>query len=153
MRKFGRLIIGGIENKIFNLVLINLIIVVAAFALVLNHSANDLTQLVNDANVKQEESMRNTTNATMDAVVSKTMGQSVAMEAYIADDLFKHLQSQVQMLGDYTQVLLESPEVYPKNIRVRVPDKNDDGKVVPQLLYGEDVNIEAPDISLKLKLL
>ena len=153
MHKFGRLIIGGIENKIFNLVLINLIIVVAAFALVLNHSANDLTQLVNDANVKQEESMRNSTNATMDAVISNTMGQSVAMEAYIANDLFKHLQSQVQMLADYTQVLLDSPEVYPKNIRVRVPDKNDDGKVISQLLYGENVNMEAPDTRLKVKLL
>lgn len=153
MHKLGRLIIGGIESKIFNLVLINLVIVIAAFALVLNHSANDLTQLVADANVKQEESMRNTTNATMEAVVTNTMGQTVAMEAYIADDLFEHLKSLVQMLGDYTKVLLESPENYPQNIRIRVPDKNDDGKAVPQLLYGENVDMEAPANRLKVKLL
>ena len=152
MHKLGKLIIGGIENKIFNLVLINIILIVVGFFLVISHSANDLTKLVNDANQKQEESMKNTTNSVMSTVVNNTMGQTTAMEAYIADDLFKNLKTQVQMLGDYAQKLLDAPEKYPK-VYVRVPDKKNDGKVIAQLLYGKDVNLEAPEISLKLKLL
>ena len=84
MHKLGRLIIGGIESKIFNLVVINLIIVVVAYTVVIYHASDDLTALVNNANEKQEESMKNITNDVMGSVVNNTMGRSTVMEAYIA---------------------------------------------------------------------
>ena len=152
MHKLGRLIIGGIESKIFNLVVINLIIVVVAYTVVIYHASDDLTALVNNANEKQEESMKNITNDVMGSVVNNTMGQSTVMEAYIAEDLFKNLECQVQMIGDYAQRLLDAPEKYPK-VYVRVPDKKDDGKVKAQLIYGKDVSLDAPEVSLKIKLL
>lgn len=152
MHKLGRLIIGGIESKIFNLVVINLIIVVIAYTVVIYHASDDLTALVNNANEKQEESMKNITNDVMGSVVNNTMGQSTIMEAYIAEDLFKNLECQVQMIGDYAQRLLDAPEKYPK-VYVRVPDKKDDGKVKAQLIYGKDVSLDAPEVSLKIKLL
>ena len=54
MHKLGKFIIGGIENKIFNLVLVNIVFIVIAYTVVLIHSSNDLTKLVSEANEKQE---------------------------------------------------------------------------------------------------
>ena len=79
MRQFGRLIIGGIQNKIFNLVLINIIIIVIAYTVVIYHSANDLQDLVAETNAKQEESMRDITQNIMHSVVNSSMGQSRVM--------------------------------------------------------------------------
>ena len=151
MRQFGRLIIGGIQNKIFNLVLINIIIIVIAYTVVIYHSANDLQDLVAETNAKQEESMRNITQNTMHSVVNSSMGQSTVMEAYIANNLFSTLRDKVQMLGDYAEKLLTEAD-YP-DIEVLPPSRTMDGIVVSQLIYGENTDINDPLVKKKLNLL
>ena len=149
MHKLGKLIIGGIENKIFNLVLINIVLIVGAFFVVLAHSSKDLTNVVSDANIKQEEAMRNVTNQTMDAVVNNTMSQTTLMEAYIADNVFSKLKAQVLMLGDYADKLLNDEASADDTAfdlkKIKTPDKKNDGKLVTQLFwsYNEEKSTDA----------
>ena len=50
MHKFKNLVIGGIENKVFNLILVAMLVVAAAFMLVTQHQADTLYRLQNERN-------------------------------------------------------------------------------------------------------
>ena len=152
MKQFGRFIIGGIENKIFNLVVITMIIIVAIFGVVTYHQSNNLSKLTAETNEKQKESMNAIASQTMDAVVTTSMSESTLLKAYIADDLFSELEVQVRMLGDYAQKLLEDPTSYPR-IAVNRPDSKNDGTITAQLMYGEGVNIKSLAMVDKIGLL
>ena len=57
MKKFKNLVIGGIENKIFNLILVTGILITAAFILVTAHQYRELSSLVAETNKRQQESI------------------------------------------------------------------------------------------------
>ena len=70
MRKFGNITIGGIQQKIFNLILIILILVMAAYSVVIVHQMNTIGSLVTETNEKQKGSMTEITDRTMAAVAA-----------------------------------------------------------------------------------
>jgi sigma-B regulation protein RsbU (phosphoserine phosphatase) len=153
MHKLGKFIIGGIQNKIFNLVLVNIVFIVIAYTVVLIHSSNDLTKLVSEANEKQEESMRSMTDQTMDAVVNNTMQQTTVMEAYIADDVFSKLKTQVEMLGEYATKLLNDKEIADETAfalrKIKTPDKSNDGKLITQLFWADNKELTSNAVAEK----
>ncbi len=110
MRKFGNFTIGGIQQKIFNLVLITLILVMAAYSVVIVHQMNTIGSLVTETNEKQKGSMTEITDRTMDAVVTQSLSSSTQMQAYIANEMFTGTANVVSTLADYTKILLENPE-------------------------------------------
>ena len=68
MKKIRNLVIGGIENKIFNLVLVTIVLIVAAYTIVISYQANSLHHLVEKTNAQQKESISEISKTTMDAV-------------------------------------------------------------------------------------
>ena len=152
MRQFGKLIIGGIQNKIFNLVLVNIIFIVAAYGIVLYNQSDKLEKLVTDTNTKQAESINTISEQTMDTVVSKSQSQTVNLEAYIADDLFSGLKTEVRMMADYAGKLLRNPNEFPK-IDVKTPDMVVDGNLAAQVIYAENADPNDPEINSKVRLL
>lgn len=152
MRQFGRFIIGGIQNKIFNLVVITMIIIVVLFGVVTYRQAKELTELTRETNEKQKESINSIASRTMDAVIDSSLGESTMLKAYIADDIFSELEVQVRMLGDYAQKLLENPTAYPR-IAVKYPDAEKEGTITAQLMYGEGVDVKSLAMVDKIGLL
>ncbi|MBR4341464.1 MAG: SpoIIE family protein phosphatase [Lachnospiraceae bacterium] len=152
MKQFGKFIIGGIETKIFNLVVITIVIVVLAFGAVSYYQSNNLSKLTQETNQKQKESMNSIASNTMSSVVNSSLSESTLLKAYIANGLFYEVEVQVRMLGDYAKKLLEDPASYPR-IAVKDPDPKDDGAVTAQLMYGEKVNIQALAVTDKIGLL
>ncbi|MBO4509831.1 MAG: SpoIIE family protein phosphatase [Lachnospiraceae bacterium] len=152
MRQFGRLIIGGIENKIFNLVLVTAFIIVIVIGAVTYYQSDKLTKLTEETNAKQQESMVGIANQTMSTVINNTMTESTLLKAYIADDLFSELETQVRMLGDYAYKLLKDPDCFPQ-IDVKVANQKNEGIVTAQLMYAKGVNITDQDTVNKIGVL
>ena len=152
MRKIKNLVIGGIENKIFNLVLITTILIVAAYTAVISYQAKSLHTLVTETNGKQKESIAGISETTMDSVITNTLTNDTLMKATIADNVFQEVENNVRTMGDYAKVLFEDPEsVSPRE--AAPPDASRDGTVSVQLLAEKGVDLSDPDLSARLGLI
>ena len=152
MRKFKNITIGGIQQKIFNLVLITILLMMAAYTAVIIYQTSHLTKIVSDSSAKQKELITSTSEETMVTILESNMTQSTQMEAYIAEDLFGDAISVVDIVADYTYKLFTSPSEYNER-EVSLPDQTKNGEITVQLLTEEGVDINDPDISSKLKLI
>ena len=152
MKKIGRLIIGGLQQKIFNLVLVTIILLVGAYTGVILYQTNVLSTLVAESGQKQLDAVQETTTATMDGVLKSSMGTSTDLEAYIADDVFRKVQGQVRMLGAYAQKLVDDPDAVDP-VMVSRPDRASHGQIRAQLLTEEGVDLEDPGVAAKAGLI
>ena len=151
MKKFGNFVFGGIKQKIFNLVLVAMLVTMAAYTVVIMHQANSLNALVTETNNRQKQSIVSISQQTMEAVVSQTQARSTQMEAMLADDMFKDLGSAVTMLSDYAERLFADPAAYPAHAYA-APDASEDGKITIQLLTEDGIDVTDPAIAEKLGL-
>ena len=151
MKKIKNLVIGGIQQKVFNLVLIVILLMMAAYTVVITHQVTSIGSLVAETNARQRESISEISRSTMDTVISRSMGQSTRMEAYIANDLFEDLADAVKMLGDYASNLFRSPESYAAQ-PYALPDSATDGKITVQLLTEDGRDVDDPALAEQLGL-
>ena len=142
MKKFKNLVIGGIENKVVNLILITVIVLAVAFQGASFFQNRMLTQVSNETNAKQEETLTTITSDVMGQVVDNSMTRTTQLEALIADEVFHHLAVRVEMLGQYAHTLFENPEGYPRS-EYAAPNPDDNGEIVAQLILAEDTDEEA----------
>ena len=152
MRQYGKITLGGIQQKIFNLVLITLILVMAAYSAVIFHQMNTISSLTSDASEKQKAAITEISENTMKTVVDRSLGISVQMQAEIADNMFSGTANLVNSLGDYTRMLFEHPERYPAR-EVPRPDAKTDGTASIQLLTEEGADLNDPAVAEKLGLI
>ena len=152
MKKVGKITFGGIQQKVFNLVLITIILILASYSAVIFYQTNRLTKIVQESSKEQNESISSISSQVMDAIIDSNLTQSTQMEAYIAGDIFKDTERVVTVVKDYAQKLFADPSSYPE-VEVELPDKNKDGEVCAQVLKEEDVDINDATISSKLKLI
>ena len=152
MKKVRNIVIGGIQQKIFNLVLVTILLMMAAYTVVVIYQAKNLGTLMNETTQLQKQSITQISRSTMDAVLDGSLTESTQMQAYIADGFFRNAESVVRMLADYALHLFAEPEAYPLR-GVALPDKDRDGEVSVQLLAEEGVNIGDPGIRAQLGLI
>ena len=152
MKKFKNITLGGIQQKMFNLVLIMLVLVMASYSVMIVYQMNNLTGLVTETNEKQKKAITAISQETMDAVISGSMGSRTQMQAYIADDLFSETADTVQTLADYTGMLFAFPERYSARETV-LPSAALDGAGSVQLLTEAGVDINDPVVAEKLELM
>ena len=152
MKKYRNFTIGGIQSKVFNLVLIMLVLVMAAYSVMIIYQMKHLTDLVNDTNDAQKGAITAISQETMDAVVAETQSSRTQMQAYIADDLFSDTADTVGTLAEYTRRLFEAPQQYPVR-EVAPPDATLDGKASVQLLKEAGVNTDDPALAERLGLI
>ncbi len=152
MKKIGNITIGGIQHKILNLVLITVILLMAAYAVVIIHQSGQLTKLVHETNDSQKQSIAGISEETMAAVLDTNLVQTTQMEAYMAGDLFGDAASVVRVVADYTEKLFADPDAYPSR-SVPLPDKAKNGEISVQLLTEEGIDTSDPLIAGKLGLI
>ena len=152
MKKINNLTFGGIQQKLFNLVLIMLLLVMAAYSAVIVYQMNNLSTLVSESSKSQKESISAIAGGTMDSVISNTMTSSTQMQAWIADDMFADTVDVISILGDYTQKVLSDPGSFSAK-EVPLPDASLDGSISVQLLSEEGVDFKDPSVARKIGLL
>ncbi|MBR3640052.1 MAG: cache domain-containing protein, partial [Clostridia bacterium] len=149
MKEKRRRVSRSIRHKIFNLVLITIILIMAAYTAVIAYQSGKLTDIVRSANDSQRESISSVSKGTMAAVLDANLIQSTQMEAYIAGDVFGDASRVVKIVADYTGKLLADPENYPIR-EVAPPDMAKDGQISLQVLTEEGVDVSSPAIRDKL---
>ena len=152
MKKFGNITIGGIQQKIFNLVLITIILIIASYSGVILYQSKRLSDIVSESSVEQKESISSISEQTMKAILDNNLTQSTQLEAYIAGDVFSDAERVVKIVADYTGKLFENPANYPA-IDVELPDKAKDGQISVQVLSEENIDINDATINSKLELI
>ncbi|MBR6499424.1 MAG: hypothetical protein IKT23_07050, partial [Clostridia bacterium] len=83
--------IGGLQQKIFNLVLLVVIAIIGAYIAVNAYQQNKLTRIVQETSVEQQEAIEAISAQTMAAVLETSMSRTTALQAYIANDLFSEV--------------------------------------------------------------
>ena len=152
MKKFKNLVIGGIQQKVFNLVLVTILLLVAAYTAVIVYQSSSLKKLTAETNQRQKEAIAEISETTMDAVVADSLTSKAEMAAMLADDLFVRLSSTVQILADNAENLLQTPELYSAR-RFALPDASMEGKISLQLVGETNRMPEDPAVLEKLSLL
>ncbi len=152
MKKFKNLVIGGIQQKVFNLVLVTILLLIAAYTAVIVYQSSSLKKLTAETNLRQKEAIAEISEATMDAIVADSLTSKAEMAAMLADDLFVRLSSTVQILADNAENLLQTPELYSAR-PFALPDASMEGKISLQLVGETNRMPEDPAVLEKLSLL
>ena len=151
MRRIKNLVIGGIENKVFNLILFTVLLLTAAYMAVSIHHSNMLTELASESNAQQQAAIGEITGQVMDAVVEQTLERSTRVEADIANAMFDGAAQRVRFVADRVTSLLADPDAYDP-VPYESPDPADDGQWKAKVLYAEGVDPSDPAIVEKLGL-
>ena len=94
MKKVMNIVIGGIENKIFNVFLVTMILVAASFLAVIGVQSSKLRRVAAEANEKQKQAITETASMTMQSVINDTLGNDVQLKAVAAEDVFREVKRQ-----------------------------------------------------------
>jgi len=90
--------IGGLQQKIFNLMLFFILALIGVYSVVSIYQRNNLTQVVQEANDRQQMSITEVSEETMFSVLESSMARTTALQAYIANDLFSDVRTDVKTL-------------------------------------------------------
>ena len=131
--------IGGLQQKIFNLMLFFLIALIGAFLAISAYQQKNLTRTVQDANDRQQKSIEVVSEETMLAVLNSTMTQTTALQAYIADDLFSQIRSDVLTLQTFATELFTHSESF-NDHPIEPPSAQNDGTPTAQLIHEQGVD-------------
>ena len=152
MKKVRNIVIGGIQQKVFNLVLVTVLLMMAAYTAVVIYQAGALGKLMEETNAMQKQSISAISQGTMDSVLNASFSESTQMQARIADNYFGEAESVVRMLADYAEHLFADPGAYGLRA-VSLPDRSKDGEISAQLLTEESVDLSDPRIRTELGLI
>ncbi len=139
MKKVFGITLGGLQQKIMNLVLIFLLALIAVFMGITIYQTNNLNKIVSQTRDEQQEAIGKVSGNTMQQVIQSSMTKTTALQAYIADDMFSDIKTDVATLQSLATGLFEhkdSFEPFPANL----PDKSLDGQLSAQVLYEEGVD-------------
>ena len=152
MRKFRKITIGGIESKIFNLILITVILLSVAFLAVSLYRSSMLANLTAETSARQQETTSAIISGTMDQVMDSTMKSSSEMEAIIVDEMFRDVQTRVTLVADYAAKVFSDPDSFPAKAYAG-PDPSLGGQIVAQVLWADGVDPQDPAIAERTGLL
>ncbi len=152
MKKIRNLVIGGLQQKIFNLVLITIVLIAGALILVFYREGQRFNRLAQETNNKQIQSIEEISSSTMDAVVTGTLSTSTSLQAGMADEIFCDLRTNVKTLADIAGSLLEHPEQFIKK-DVQPPDVGKEGTSCLQLLTDGEADLKNRETADKIRLL
>ena len=135
MHKLRNWISGGIQQKVFSLVLYALVLTMAAYTVVIVWQASRLSELAAQTNARQKEAITSTVKPAMNERLTHSLGETTRMEANIANNMFVDLTGSVTMMADYAGKLFARADSLPAR-QVALPDASTDGQATVQLLTG-----------------
>lgn len=135
MKRIKNLVIGGIQSKVFNLLLFTVLLLTAAFMAVSVYQSIMLTRLAGESSQKQRESIGEITGQVMDAVVKQSLERSNRTDAEIADAMFDGAAQRVTFIADCVTRLLANPEDYAP-AACAGPNPEDDGVWTTKVTRG-----------------
>lgn len=152
MKRFKHFVIGGIQHKIFNVVLLTAVLIVAAYYVMTLYEYRQLAKLSEETADRQKEAIREISEEAMQDVIREALQSATALQASIADEMFNDVRNQVNVLSDYAEELLRNPDAYGA-YPVYPPRAEDAGKTTAQLVQEEGIDPSDPRISPRVELM
>ena len=140
MKRFKNLVIGGIQTKIFNLILLTVLLTAAVFLAVTLYHGKMLTQLTEETGQRQREAITDITDTVMDQVVDQSLTQISQLRASASDELFSDLKDRVEMLAAYAETRFADSDAAPAPYSG--PDKARNGETYAQMILADGVREE-----------
>ncbi len=131
--------IGGLQQKICNLMLIFIVALIGAYAAVSVYQQKNLTSVVQEASSAQQASITTVSEETMQTVLQTSMSRTTALQAYIANDLFADVRTDVLTLQAFASELFahaDSFEPHPYD----EPDPANEGVASVQMQHEAGVD-------------
>ncbi len=137
MKKIRNFVIGGIENKIFNLILITIILISVASGIVFLYQHKTLNQVVTESTQRQQKAIGDTTSSVMDQVVNQSLTRSNQMETMAVDEMFQSVEERVTFLADYATTMYANPEDFSAK-PYSGPQDQPEGEWSASVIYADD---------------
>ena len=138
MKKFRNLVIGGIENKVFNLILFTVLLITIVFQISFWFQNRMLSQISEETNRQQQVAITEATSGLMDTVINKSLDRTAGLEAMIADELFHSLGTRVELLEEYASKILDEPDDVAQ-MPYSAPDPARNGEITAQLILSDEL--------------
>ncbi len=139
MKKILGFKFGGLQHKILNLVLIVFIAATLCMLGVTAVRARHLAQIVKDTRVEQQEAILQSSTDTLMQSIDASMTKTNALQAYVADDMFSDLKSDVMTLQTLATGLFQNRELF-QDAPYALPDASKAGQYTAQVLYEDGVD-------------
>ncbi len=139
MRKWLGLTIGGLQQKILNLVLIFMLAMIGVFSAVSFYQSKKLSKTVKEARDEQQQAIKTVSQDTMHQVINGTLVKTTALQAYIADDMFADLKSDVMTMQTLAQQLFSHKDTITPH-PFSLPDASKNGQPTAQVLHEKGVD-------------
>ena len=146
MRKFKNLVIGGIETKILNLILLTVILLSVAFAVITTSQSRMLASLTAETSARQQETISGVISETMGTVTQRNLESITDMEAEIVDEMFRDIQARIMLVSDYAAKIFADPDGFPAKPYAG-PNVSLNGQLVAQMIWAESVDPKDPAIA------
>lgn len=140
MRKIFGIKIGGLQQKILNLVLVFLLITVAFGMAVSYYRTKELGRIVSEAKEEQEKAISEVSEQTINKTADTMMTRLNGLQAYIADDMFRSVKKDAATLKTLAEGIFRGRDKL-EPVLVSPPEPSADGEVTAQALSEEDVDI------------
>ena len=144
MKNIRGLKIGGLQQKIINLVLLFILLLIGVYTAVTVWHQRNLSEVVQNASYRQQNSIKEVSEQTMESVLNTSLMQATALQGYIADDLFYDVRSDVLTLQAFATELFEHAENFSAH-PVDYPSASNDGKAAVMLIHEEGADPEASE--------
>ena len=142
---FNKIKIGGLQQKIFSLVLITVLVLVGTFAGVSAYQQHELKQVVQRANLEQQASIEAISQQTMADTLDSLISRTTALQAYIADELFADVRADVLTLQAFaSQLFIHEDSFLPET--VAPPSAENEGVPSAQLISEEGADPAASSL-------
>ncbi len=139
MKKIFGITIGGLHQKILNLVIVILAVFVAVYVLISLYRNKVLSDVVESTRLDQQEAIGTISEETMHSVLESAMVKINDMQAYISDGMFTMVRKDVVTLKTLAEELFNNrSSIVPG--KVYLPDPATDGTVTAQVLYAQGVD-------------
>ena len=149
MRKFLNLVIGGLQNKIFNVVLGALVLVTVAILLVVGIQTKKLESVVIEANEEQKKSIGDVSSGIIEDAIIQSAESTSQLQAYAVNSAFLYTAQKIQVFADLVESFLKSTVGLPF-VDVPEPALSNDGVAAVRLLHAPDVDINDSAIRAKI---
>ena len=134
-----RNVTGGLQQKIIDLMLLIIVALIGLYAAVFVFQQRRLTAVMQESGTQQQESIESVSVETMESVLNSSMTQMTALQAYIANELFVEVRSEVLTLQGFAEELFANADSY-QDREVAPPSAEDDGHTTVQLVHEEGVD-------------
>ncbi len=139
------LTLGGLQHKLFNLVLVLLLILGIVFSAAGMVQSKLLAKVVGETRDQQIAAIRQTSEATMHQTLEESMDKVTTLRATIADQDFEEIVNNITLLQTIAQELFQNRE-FVKAAPFQLPDPKQDGTLGAWVLHDAGVDYEHSEL-------